>query len=351
MNVTTTGYTIAEFCDQLAKESILVNHDYQRSPYVWPAAARSYLIDTILNGYPIPKIALFQKTDIQSRKTIKEIVDGQQRVAAIQAFFNNELRITGQSDFRGKRFDDLELDEKQAFIEYQLSADLFVGATEANIRQMFRRMNSYTVPLNPEEQRHATHQGAFKWFVVGLCEAHESALLDMSVLSKRQLARMQDAKLFTEIILALENGIQTYSKKKLDGLYSKYDEEMPGEESMRRMINGAIDVLLGIPELHGTAVLKPFNAYSLMLATIQATKPQRALRDLVRKPPKAVKLASAKKISQNLMLLNDAMESEDVEGLEKDLKAVYAASAGATNTKKTRETRFIWMYRAITNQL
>ena len=40
-----------------------------------------------------------------------------------------------------------------------------VGATPDQIRETFRRINSYTVPLNPEEHRHAVFQGDFKWFM------------------------------------------------------------------------------------------------------------------------------------------------------------------------------------------
>ena len=79
MKLTTTTFTVAEYCDQMIAGSIIINSDYQRSPKVWPPAAKSYLIDSVLLGYPIPKLSLYQKTDLRSRKTIKEIVDGQQR--------------------------------------------------------------------------------------------------------------------------------------------------------------------------------------------------------------------------------------------------------------------------------
>jgi hypothetical protein len=63
----------------MREKSIIVNHDYQRSDKVWPPAARSYLIETILLGFPIPKLSLYQTTDLKTKKTKKEIVDGQQR--------------------------------------------------------------------------------------------------------------------------------------------------------------------------------------------------------------------------------------------------------------------------------
>ena len=51
---------------------------------VWLLMAKSYLIDTILRGSPIPKIYIRQKLDLEkSSKTIREVVDGQQRITSL----------------------------------------------------------------------------------------------------------------------------------------------------------------------------------------------------------------------------------------------------------------------------
>ena len=94
MQVDSTIYTIAQYCDDFISGRILVNPNYQRSPDVWPAAARSYLIDTVLNGFPIPKLTLYPATDLRTRRTTYEIVDGQQRTQAIVGFFQDEYAIS-----------------------------------------------------------------------------------------------------------------------------------------------------------------------------------------------------------------------------------------------------------------
>ena len=55
--------TIADYCSAMSRHEIETNREYQRSDKVWPPAARSFLIETILLGYPVPKIFLFQKVD------------------------------------------------------------------------------------------------------------------------------------------------------------------------------------------------------------------------------------------------------------------------------------------------
>jgi hypothetical protein len=93
-----------------------------------------------------------------------------------------------------------------------LSQDLFVGATPAEVREVFRRINSYTVPLNAEEQRHATYQGPFKWFIARLSKDLGDAQIEMGAFTQKQLVRMADSKLFTELSHALLNGITTTNK-------------------------------------------------------------------------------------------------------------------------------------------
>src|SRR5260370_3293352 len=110
MQVISTAFTVAEYCDQLKAGSITINRDYQRSDAVWPPAARSFLIDTILNGFPMPKFLLSQITDLRTRKTIKQIVDGQQRTKAILDFYDDKLRISGKADLAGKTFSSLDRD-------------------------------------------------------------------------------------------------------------------------------------------------------------------------------------------------------------------------------------------------
>jgi len=117
MIIQSTNYTIADYCAAMLRKEIIVNRDYQRSDKVWPPAARSFLIETILLNYSMPKLSLYQVTDVRSRKTYKEIVDGQQRSITILDFYNDKLRLSklsGIPEAAGKLYSQLDSDYRQS---------------------------------------------------------------------------------------------------------------------------------------------------------------------------------------------------------------------------------------------
>jgi len=360
MQVTTTNYTVAEYAAQMGRGDITVNRDYQRTEEVWPAAARSYLIDTMLLGYPIPKLSLFQKTDLKSRRTIKEIVDGQQRSMAILDFYDNKFRISGKSKFSGRNFEKLDDEEKQHFLDYAVTVDLIVNATEEDIRQLFRRINSYTVPLNPQEVRHATHQGLFKWFIVELTEKYATSLKQIGVFAEKQLSRMADAALFTEIIIAMIEGIETSAGKKLNLFYAEHEEVFAGENDIRKRVDVAFGKILQWETIHGGSLMKPYNFYSLFLAISHIDSPLTPLSNVYLNDGTGFRTDDV--LLSNLGMLGSALEkardeddSDIVEGEEeayeapevKRLKPFVDACSEATNTEKQRKERFRWFCKAL----
>ena len=86
--------SVAEYCNAFGRKEVLIDRKYQRHASIWPERAQSYLIETILRGFPMPKLALHQQTDVKSRKSWKYVVDGQQRTNAIVDFFSGKLTLS-----------------------------------------------------------------------------------------------------------------------------------------------------------------------------------------------------------------------------------------------------------------
>ena len=345
MQVTPTTFTVADYCKAMKSSEIFPNKEYQRSDQVWPAAARSYLIDTIILGYPIPKLSLAQKTDLKSRKTVKEIVDGQQRSQAILDFFDGNLRLSSKSIFSGKKYGTLDEEHQQRFLEYALSVDLFVGATPADIREVFRRINSYTVPLNPQEQRHARFQGVFKWFVVELTQRYAQLLVDIGAFKESQISRMADAQFFTEVSMSVVEGISTYSKSKLDKFYENHDDSFLEESQLLAAFEDAFGDIVAMKSLHSTSMMKVSNFFTLLIAILHCRNRFPSLNptyDFGQK--KKVKIQDAE---VQLTTLVEALNSETP--LKKFTKFIDASGEG-NNTITKRSERFKWCCRALDSE-
>jgi len=345
MQVVSTGMTVADYCKAMERNELVVNREYQRSAKVWPDTARSFLIETIFLGYPIPKLSLFQVTDLKSKKSYKEIVDGQQRSAAIFDFCSNNLRLsrTLESDgIAGRTYEELEDPDKQRILDYPISLDLFTGTTPEEVREVFRRMNSYTVPLNPEEHRHASYQGLFKWFVNRVARQFDDSFITMGVFTSQQVVRMADTKLISEVCHAFLNGITTTNKTALDNLFKSNDKEFAAEDELTSRLRSACDQLIEWNDLHQGPLMKPHIAYALLLAVSHMRQPAERLQSVF----ESAALASFNRtaVIENLSSLAEALENpEETEWRE----FVAACAAGGTNVKAKREDRFRWMCKAL----
>lgn len=349
MLVTQSPITIADYCAAFKRKELIVNHEYQRSDKVWPVSAKSFLIETIILGYPIPKLFLRQNTDIKSRKTIKEIVDGQQRSSAIFDFYENRLSISKKSEverIQGKKYDDLDDTDKAQFLSYQLSVDLFTSVTTAEIREAFRRLNSYTVPLNPEELRNAQYQGEFKWFIYEMAQRWDEWFKRFGVFGDKQIVRMQDAKLLTEFSDSLLHGIRTTKAKQLNDVYRNYDK--PGSfharDDLDDRINKAMNFIGGLTELHQGSLMKPYVFYTLMIAVTHRLAPVQQLVPVVGGVISGdIDRGAA---VANLSALAAALDEET----PTDFSEFVQSCKEKTNVAAQRVMRSKWLYRALSSQ-
>jgi len=75
-------YSINDFVEWDAAKQLELNPKFQRRA-VWTDKAKSFLMDTILRGKPIPKVFIRQKINVTTKTSIREVVDGQQRLRTI----------------------------------------------------------------------------------------------------------------------------------------------------------------------------------------------------------------------------------------------------------------------------
>src|SRR5215831_10815570 len=98
--------------------NLMMKPPFQRNP-VWTEPQKSYLIDTILNGFPIPEIYMQQEVDATGRER-HIVVDGQQRVRACLEFIEGGFAMNGKDSPRwgDMKFDELTEPERKQIYSY-----------------------------------------------------------------------------------------------------------------------------------------------------------------------------------------------------------------------------------------
>ncbi len=298
--------------------------------------------------FALPRLMLHQVAARRGSPEYTDIVDGQQRTVALREFRKDEFYLSAIVDrqhLRGKKYSTLNATDREAFDGYMLKMDRFEDASEQDIREVFRRINSYTVPLNPEEQRHAKFQGEFKWFIHRQIEVYTETFKNSGVLSEQRINRMADAKLLTEIVHAMTNGISTTDARSLRKVYSDFDREFELDREFTRRLSVAHDRVAGwglLPK----PLRKHYHAYSLILALLHAQEP---LATIARVCGRRRTLKADAGVVQNLSTLAEVLESAE-EDVPDAYMNFYRASAKGTNVKAAREERCRWFYKALTSE-
>jgi len=107
-------------------------------------------------------------------------------------------------------------------------------------------MNSTGVKLNDQELRNADYYGAFKHSVYTVSLSKLQFWREWKIFTPKNLARMNEVELTSDLYNLMINGIQSKNKKNLDTLYSKYDESFPDKSVVEDRFHKIISALEGL---------------------------------------------------------------------------------------------------------
>lgn len=183
----TRNYSIRDFEEWDKRGELVLQPKFQRRP-VWSDKARSYLIDTILRGKPIPKVYMRQDVNPKNRKAIREIVDGQQRLHTELSFLRDGFKISRahHADFGGKTFSDLNEDTQRDILKYEFVVDLLQDMPDSELFNVFARINTFSERLKPQELRNAQWFGDVKSCVYQLSEELTPFFIENKILSQKR---------------------------------------------------------------------------------------------------------------------------------------------------------------------
>lgn len=142
---------------------------YQRMSNVWSKEQKQLLIDSIINGFDIPKLYFQFLPPVTDKKMIYNyaVIDGKQRLEAIFDFMNDKIPLSNKFkyinnekeylDISGKTFSEIDAIEPSIiskFLNYELCI-VFMDTDDPDaINDTFIRLNSGIV-VNTAEKRNA----------------------------------------------------------------------------------------------------------------------------------------------------------------------------------------------------
>lgn len=205
--------------------SLVLRPAFQRN-MVWNDVQRSYLVDTILRGLPVPEVYIQSSTSPEGEDQII-VVDGQQRISACVDFVLDGFALTADEEidveWRGKRFSQLSDKLKARFRGFVFVARQLPDLGDTVLRDIFRRLNRTVEALEPQELRHAAYTGPFIQLVERAAEC--DGLAELGVFTARDALRRRHDEFVSEVFFAVLLGTLPNKKEGLDESYMTFERQ------------------------------------------------------------------------------------------------------------------------------
>lgn len=260
MNYDVTLQTISWIQGRRLDETLEISPKFQRRP-VWLEKERSALLSTICLGLPFPEIYIQVVTDPLTGKQQHVVVDGQQRITSIFMFTDGKVALPEDDDWNGESIRSLSAGQLERFWGYKIVVRMLNTTSEAEIRDLFTRLNTNNVSLTDQELRNARYQGKYK----ATCErlADNPFFQSINLFTAREVRRMVDIEFVSELLLRAVEGVSN-KKDLLEQAYANYDEDFPQEAQYEDEFNAAIQLIKSVTTQENSALIKTkSNFYSM----------------------------------------------------------------------------------------
>lgn len=254
-----TQYAVVDFLEWQRQASLDLRPYYQRRS-VWNPRVKSLLVDSLIRGFPLPLIFLHNRLDVETSKSVRQVVDGQQRLRTILAFIDLDclgdveewdhfaLLKSHNSEFGGKPFGSLPSEIQTMILQTQLSVNVLpADVRDVTLLQMFQRMNSTGLKLTPQEIRNATYFGEFKDLSYELAYEQYQKWLSWGLFTQQDVAQMKEVEFTADLLGLLMRGVAAGTRSTINNLY-KNNEAGPvlQRQELEEAFRQACEVLDGV---------------------------------------------------------------------------------------------------------
>lgn len=343
---TRSVYTPTDFVQWRAANCLSLTPKFQRRG-VWKPAARSFFIDTLLRGMPVPPVYIRTMQSPNRDRIIREVIDGQQRISAVLDYIDGEYRLSKslRAPWASKSYSALAVPEQDRVMGYAFSAEVFQGISDLEVLEIFSRLNTYSVKLNAQELRNGRYFGPFKQTMYGLAHEHLEFWRRHGAFTERAIARMLEVEFVSEIVIAFLAGMQD-KKKSIDEYYLNNDEQFTESDAVSRRFREVADSIglafstdRDLGEFKRTPLF-----YSLFCAVYHRRYGLQGVS--LATPKKSISVAERLSLSEAVAKLSDVIaEGRAKQRVAERYQEFVAACLTQTDNLKPRQVRLRTLYR------
>ena len=144
------------------------------------------------------------------------------------------------------RYSELTKTQQEKFRLTSVSVGYLVGATDADVIEIFGRLNSISKNLNLQEKRNSKFGGEFKQHCLGEASRRVGIWRDLGIFSSNDIARMAEVQFVSELTIRMLEGLQDYSASQIDDFYKNFDESFPQREDVASRMEAVFRKLVSI---------------------------------------------------------------------------------------------------------
>lgn len=336
-------HSAREFREWNELQSLVISPKFQRRE-VWKTPARSFFIDSVLRDIPIPPIFLRLTQTPDRKRVIREVIDGQQRLRALLDYLADKYALSRSLDpHGGKKFSELPQASQEQIEGFNFLCEVFQQITDAEVLEVFARVNTYSVGLNAQELRNGRYFGRFKQCAYALALEHLEVWRKHKIFSENAIARMLEVELTSELMIAELDGMQD-KKKSIDKFYMQFDESFPDGGNVASQFRSVIDTLMNAlsDALSKTEFTRPPLFYSLFCVVYHRIfgLPRITLST----PARHLKSEEQSRLRDALIELSNVITSAKQEPVQQQDAAFVSACLRQTDNIKPRLIRFETLY-------
>ena len=218
-NVNYTVYELKRKYDKTQRErlngiepqnGLILDESFQRTGDVWGTKDKVKFIESVLMDIPVPFIYL-----AEGKRGNLIVIDGRQRLTALFDYLDNKYPLSNIEFFpqlKGKKVKKLtdELETYKTKIEdYHLYVIKIKMSTPEEFKlQIFARVNKTGMQLNPQEIRHALHQGESTLLLERISKKYD-------ILKKKRMKDRYLAIRYIAMRLYYIDALKNYDKEKV----------------------------------------------------------------------------------------------------------------------------------------